>query len=570
MDTPISRPRNPDRAGPRPLPSATPRMRSLTERLPDAPFGHPPRLPWALLAHFPGWQEHATPWRPPADLMELHCPVLVASLWQRLLTLVHDPAVVVSHGRRRAVQVMGCARFERRSNGQWRVWLWRPSTALEPERMAWHVCPPEEVVLHGLPAGWTWLDLVRRAANAEIARNLRSCRVDLWPQEVEAYTQGLFAHFRRRLARRVDLRAMRRRVAQALRLDAEALAMARRVLRAGAYPQPRLADYNRLIAKRAAFRTLQREVPSALPLYAAWCDRPDFPRIAEPAAALVRYLRDRGLAPRTWRLVAGAGPRLLLPVRSFYRGDAGDALIDYLRILERLDLRAEPPAWFMWCLLSQVANPGYRFQSHLAFLENDLGRCALAVRHLMRLPALPVDRDEVPAVIDWLLHACPEIDPRQQRAGWGWMLRQARRAQERARRAVEAASSAWPVPIREFETEGLVCRPLGDGLALWEEGEAMRHCIVRHEAQCREGEALVVSIQEPGAAFPRRVATALLERPGGAGGWNLEAVRGFANADPSPRAMRAVEAMMAHLRGPQAAPAAWNDTLLSDWPAAWR
>lgn len=524
------------------------RLESPVERLPESPFGQPPALPWSVQASLPGWEDEAPGWRPEEDLMHLHEPVLVASLWQRLLAVLREPAVVATSGRRCAVQVLGCARFERGSDGRWQVWLWRAADRDQPEQLAWDICPADEVVLHPIPAGWTWLGLIRRAAVAEIVRHGRSAHLDVSLEEVERYAQALFGHFQRRLARQCDLRTMRRRVAVAMRLNPEALAIARRFVRASEYPQARLADYNLVMARRDEFRTLQREAPSVIPLYAAVCTHPDFPPIDEPVGALSHFLHQRGLAPRTWRLVAKASGRLLLPVRSFYRGNAGEAMLDYLRVLEDLDLHAEPPVWFTWCVLSRVANPGYRFESHHADLERHLGRFAVAARHLMRLEVMPADRDEVPAVLEWLASASPQMDERQRHAGWAWMVRQARDWQERERRAAEARKNPWAVPVEVFEHDGLMCKVLGDSFALWEEGQAMRHCIVDFGPKCSEGEALAVSIRE--AAGPgRRVATALLKRVSGR--WEVKGVRGFANAEPTARARQAAGALVLHLRAVQ-------------------
>lgn len=476
-------------------------------------------------------------WCPALDLLSVHDADFATGMWQGLLAAVDDPVRVSYDEGQRIVQVLGVARFRRAAAGPISVEL-RLDRGGE---MAWVGVAARDIVVHGIPAGWYWLDIVRCAAAHEIEADSISRTGGCDPAAIDCYCEALFAHLRRRLARQADLRLMRRRVAQALQLDADALRLARRLIQIPTdWGLARMSYYNAALRHLQSLRVLERELPAAVPLYAAVADRDDFPRQAQPACALRAFLLAQGLEPRSWRLLARAGQRLWLPIRQFYRGDAGEAMLDYLRLLQRLDIGCEPPAWLAWCLLAQAANPENRHPAQLQAIEPYLASIGHAARAYLSLPQRDASRVELALIANWISAARPEFDKMQRRAGWSWLVRSAARWEQS--RVDAAPSRRWPVPLHRHVAGATVCELLDSALALQLEAQAMHHCIADFAGECERGDAVVASIRE--ASRPDgRVATALLRRSEDR--WRVEQVRGVANVDPDRRAVHAAQELAA-------------------------
>ncbi|MCI1192597.1 PcfJ domain-containing protein [Calidifontimicrobium sp. SYSU G02091] len=518
-------------------------MQPLLEDRPEPLFGRSPAVPWSLQAEFASWRDAAPSWLPPAGLRRLHVPVLVASLWRRLIDAVREPALRLGDG---SVVVLGIAVFERDAEAGLHASLWRQKDG----RLQWDPCPDDEVVVQAVPAGWVWLDLIRRAAMVELAHHLQAIGTPATTGELEQYGRALFAHLRRRLARHADLRVMRQRVARELDLDPAALRIARRLM--NLLPDrglPRLSYYNTVVRHREAFLALERELPQAIPLYGALVDRDDFPRRGWPAQALHRYLVEHDLGPAVWRLIVASGTRLFLPVRDFYRGDAGSAMLDYLRILSDLRLQVEPHPHFAWCLLSRVANPAYRFERHCEHLARHRHLFGHAARHFMRQPE--VAKADLPDVLEWLATERPQLDKLQRRAGWPWLVARTCEWLALRRNEIDAEALTWDTPFDEAIVGDFVCRSLKSVRDLWDEARAMHHCADGYAARCAAGDVLVVSVRA-GSDPGRRVATALFVRRSGR--WETDQVRSAANRCPPRDAEAAVVRLGGLLNAPDESP----------------
>ena len=482
-------------------------------------------------------------WRPPRHLARLHLPGFAEGLWLRLLAAVRDPVQVfepVQPGCPRRVAILGSAVLRIRECGRVEPLL----LGRDSEGVVRFLRTHERLVgLHPMPYGWGWLDLMRDAAAVELAFIVEQTNLQAQAHEVQQYAKALFAWFRRRLARHADLRWMRRRVAAALALDADAMRLACRLLDAPVCGSiPRLSHYNSALRHKPALLRLEREMPQALPLYTALHDDADFPRSPSPVRALRTVLRRKGIRPATWRLLVSASPRLLLPVRHFYQGDGGDALVDYLHILQDMGLKREPPAWLMWAVLSQAANPGSRLEMLHHSLADSLPAFGHVVRSLEALPEGSVPRADVLRVLDWVGRERPVLDKPRLRAGWPW-LRKAGQAWA-LEQAMALDDTPWPTPVDSLAGFDHWGTPLTSRLALWHEATAMHHCVDNYADACAAGDAMVLSVthlKRPG----ERVATALLKRNGRA--WALVQLRGFANRDPEPEVERAVQRMVHHL-----------------------
>nr|MCU0769723.1 PcfJ domain-containing protein [Burkholderiaceae bacterium] len=510
--------------------------------LPEPAFGLRALLPWHLLSSAAG---DVPGWVPPARLAHLHVPELVASLWHRLIAAVREPAQVFDLNGQRVVMVAGIAAVRRQPDGALRVDVWRECDG----RLQWVTSAPQTVVLQAMPAGWVWLDLIRDAAECELRRHLCQWGVAFEDTDLRIYARELFAHMRRRLVSHADLRQMRRRVAAALALDADAVRIARRVIDVAPGSGPgRVSAYNLVVRHLEAFRLLEREMPQAIPLYAAFVERPDFPSRGQPAQALREFLRSHEVGRCTWRLVVTAGPRLALPLRDFYAGDTAAAMLDYLRILQALRLRREPPPWLIWSILSRVAHPASRFQDHLRSLQRVAPLFGHAARACVAVRPEPVD--DLPQVLEWLGTERPQLDKLQRRAGWPWLVARAREWMALRRREIEAQAQSWSTPFARMPIGAYDMVALQSVRDLWDEARAMHHCVDGFVDRCAAGDTLVVSVRSADEGG-RRVATALYERQGQR--WKLAQVRGVANRCPP----REVETAAMFLAGMLNAPGQW-------------
>jgi hypothetical protein len=280
-------------------------------------------------------------------------------------------------------------------------------------------------------------------------------------------------------------------------------------------------------------------MPQLVPLYEAFVGRDDFPAAREPAQAVRRFLASHGLGRRVWRLVCRSSPRLLLPVRDFYRGSVDQAVLDYLRILAALGVDHEPPAGLMWDILSRYGNPDARYWSYLCEVDRRRDWISHVARSFTALSAKrqPLERDRLDGVLQWCETCRPAIDKPRRRAGWEWLTRRAQDWLDMKQAEIGAAARRWKPPFDAMSIGRFEMRPVSSVAELWEEARSMHHCADAFVDACARGDTIIVSVRDRGTA--RRVATARLEHEEGT--WRCRQVRGFANRDPDPRVGPAVD-----------------------------
>lgn len=242
----------------------------------------------------------------------------------------------------------------------------------------------------------------------------------------------------------------------------------------------------------------------------------------EPLAALRGELLANGLEKAAWKWLPrwefdafrnldgwlAPIPVALLANLLFHMGvhtPPSPHLVKYVRsaALYRCDSRPldfeRHPRWFMRALLQGVAATVTRDQHEE--LEAELPRC-----------------------IDWLLDAEPQPDANQQRAGWPWVVAQAREflaSRERGRRP-------WAVPVPEATFGNWWVVPIANAAELAEEARAMRNCLEEYREDCEAGSAIVFSIRD--ALTAERAACFCVGREEPGGDWKLEQVAGPGNA----------------------------------------
>lgn len=519
-------------------------------------FGLIPVVPWDLQEQFSSWQADAPCWLPPQSLQQLHFPVLVASLWQRLLAVVRDPVRRLQGNDEPVLEVLASARIRRHADGMLSASV--READVDGAHLGWVNVPDDSVVLAGMPARFVWLALIRAASAVEIARQARHMGVPCDKEDLAKYTRGLFEHFRHQLVRHADLRAMRRKIADALRLDAEALRLARRRIKLPpAHSAVMIADYNLALAHMGELQALEREVPAVMPLYFELTKRNDFRPLPQPGQSVRAYLAEHDLGAGVWRLICRSDGRLLLGVRDLYQGNAGDAMLDYLRVLARLGFNRRPDVGLMWAMLSRYGHSAARLKSYLG----ELARVQQAFAHVAKVfTQLPPeqqasDRHELEAMLEWLdLRANRPLDKPQRRAGWPWLVANTQEWRALREAEISACATGWEVPFESMTVGSLELRLIASVADLWTEARTMHHCADTFAKACAGGRTIVASVRDRNTQ--RRMATARVVRT--PTGWRCAQVRGFANRDPHPAVMPGVRALLEKLEdgvGDSASPA---------------
>jgi hypothetical protein len=466
-------------------------------------------------------------------------------LWYRLLGAIRDPAQSATVNGLVATQILGSFVVCVRDDGQFDVALW---TRDRSGRITLSNVAPACVVVQGMPWRRLWLRNLEPLAGLQVQRWHEYHGGAPFLEMCDQYAAWAFGIFSKRLSSHCDLRLMRRRVADALGLDAWTLKMAARIPR----PHTRenitsISDYNLIVRHRADFKLLDAEAPSLIPLFAACCEVNGFPSGRQPVARLKAHLRANGVSERGWRLVAQSNGRLLLPLRRFYRGPVPHTAVEHLRLLDALELRRQPPCWFVNQLLATWGDPGNRSESYV----NDIERAKSLWCHVARV--LPTDataqhqtRDEFDLIRRWIDRSGHgrQLEKGQRRMGWVWLLRSARAWGEARLRTADLARDTWPVPLATAAVGQWRFVALGNALALWHEARAMHHCADTFGSSCRTGTSVIVSVQRNG----RRVATAQISPVDGA--WQLQQVKGPANRSVDEHVVAAVRVYIQQLPAP--------------------
>lgn len=328
------------------------------------------------------------------------------------------------------------------------------------------------------------------------------------------------------------LRELRRCVRQAVGIDREVLRLAVR----GRSP------WDRGIVRDAAFRLayehknvllkIERETPGPLPLVFYAAEAGVINGIGDGAVGAVkRALRIEGIPDRVWRILAKSKSN---PFRAKISGrhfeEHWDAAVDYCKWLEVSTLDRAIPAEMLRAIQSRE-EPGHRTPPLWLMAHGEWPVIRTGLNEYWR--RAPEDRERFIAeeflqVMDWAWTEHPKFDANQMRAGWRWMLKQARLWAEYVEVMKRCSDLKWDNPVPRLEHAGLVAVALDTPLALWEEAQALRHCAAIYDEKCAEGTWLVYSIRNREG---KRLASASFKRLAGTPNWQLDAVREFANAD---------------------------------------
>ena len=194
-----------------------------------------------------------------------------------------------------------------------------------------------------------------------------------------------------------------------------------------------------------------------------------------PEAAALRHMRDLRHLLRTWGLSAAGwrwlvtNPALPPDVIEMLEGENERPAILLANALGAMGRYVAPPALFCGLVLDVL-------DMAQVFGDPPQDITWLIAAAWARFQALPeADRRDfingsAYAVCLWVIQDGWEPDANQRRAGWS--------AIERACGKCSFCSDhAWPTPVKQVRHGGLVAVAIPDGKGLFDEGDAMSHCI---------------------------------------------------------------------------------------------
>ena len=426
-------------------------------------------------------------------------------------------------------------------------------------------------VLHPLP-DWQWIGAVLQVHAGQMwdlrcdleARNL--ARV-ISPFQAIVLMQHawrwLVATITRMAQRTIDLRALRGRLRAALALDAELVALARRMRpRDGSGVEVAGAWLGRVAAWREAAREMDRLAPGLLPLLGALLAEPDQGDLSpsrQPLAVIRCRLREAGAARVDWRflLTDPARPVWRMVRAGRIRGldDIAGFLVDWARLHRGLpgDLRLPSALWEALCATwiepeDDRVRPPVRWPFGPDVTVEAIRRWRDAAQS-GRGEAYVVG--EFGLLVRWAADYAEEGRPRL--CSYRNAVAAARRHDRRLRAAVAAASSRpwdFPRPPEVFGRWTFV--PLATPLDLVEEAIALHHCADQRVSDCEAGHARLYGIRrrEDGA----RLATLEVRWLPNRGGPQLVELRGPLNR-PVPERLQALARRFVQFLGPWPRPA---------------
>lgn len=446
---------------------------------------------------------------PPRPLRSVHDPVLFASAWRRVERWVKAPTEVFVDGDGfRHVNVLGAGIYTIAPDGRVSAQVWEPAPAggvlLDP-------CDAGQVALDPLPYRWLWFARWERCFVVEAAESVRRRGLAEDRSLVSQWARWVFSVLRRRLHRSHDLRAMRRAVVQAVRLDPLAIEVARRYQQVTGARFVTDAAYNRVVDDLESHRKIQADGPELAVLFEVLKSQRGFPAEGEPLERLRSFLLARGVTPRGWRMIVRSRGSRLLPPAGCRRWAAAGAVLDVLRLLDAMQWREAPPRSLLRELLALRVAP----RDGTPCFVDTLRHLFPALRHIVHLyeaadsSARAAMSRELVGVIDWL-----DLDERGReravrgRPSWKTLVVRAR-AWEEERLAAHRAPEIWPPPPEGFEVEGHVLVWVQSARELLDEGRAMRHCVFDYVDECVSDQCAVASVRNRAGI---RVATLMVRR----------------------------------------------------------
>lgn len=373
-------------------------------------------------------------------------------------------------------------------------------------------------------ASWDWLDAFVNRSAAAIAQVALVAPDDIetLAARVTQLHQWLRTTLRTHVRRSRCLPALRRTIRAAMPYPRAALTLACRI-RPDPHRPLTAADVD------AAERRLHQLDPAIHPnrglLHLAMLVAGTAAFAPDPQE-LKLDLRALGLSKNAWRLLCRHGVRAYASLigTPWFRKRQVRGIVETANLIVACQRDGLPPRE----LLRHLAEVGNQNPTRSVHVAPALLRAAWDAARALRGPRARAAFAEgafARAVVWWWAAGVDAVVPRG--APWRWFDAAAIAWETRARIAHDDPTS-WSCPIATHVAGAIRVKPLGTVLELWDEAQAMRHCVAKegYLVDCLHGVAQVVSLSD--ARTGKRLATAAYRRdPGPA--WQLTELRGFAN-----------------------------------------
>ena len=396
-------------------------------------------------------------------------------LWRQLENDMRHPVQVEwrSYGWR--IEVMGA----------YRVWLHERrlefSVASRHDVNGFTDDPRADVSLRTpLPTGhwlrcWLW-------------RRLKHCDFD--PAQSAPDIERLALELQARMPTET-LARMRAQIRDAMALDPELLALARRSQGAR---HLRLSHYCLVWQNLDAMRQREHESAALLPLFDLLRSggRHAVDLFGHDYGVMRSHLEAEGLSPAGWRLLCRHGTALWSPLRRSHEFDNNPSkmLVTWANLLAAMHTPTLPPtrlalAWAMTHSMGDGERVNTSAEArllHAAWREYKRTLTRVHSRHLIREQVVPV--------LQWWQTQGASLPLIPARAGWRWFARQAAQADWQAMAAALDACDPGG-PDFNLEVGGIRFTRLCSLASLFKAGLAFRNCLVhvstKHEGVVKEG-----------------------------------------------------------------------------------
>ena len=429
---------------------------------------------------------------PPPRLAAVHNPALVNDWHRRLTQAVAQPTQTEKRKGRRRVQVLGNAIFDFDGKGEVHAYRWSFNELGLPALVQ---MPDHTVVAQGVPYQSLWM-------NGYAAGALRTLQA-MHPgqtDECRAYAAWASAELASRCWTNEIQHRARPLITQALALDPQILNIANQIqLTARALVPIRLQEYNHVLSDRTRYLSVAQEAPQLLALYALLAT--ELEPVGEVTQQMKTLLEKHGISPAMWRLLTRDGSQWMndyLPYFDFERQSAAFTAIEILQMVQAFGTAHLVPDYLMHALIQLGGNPNFPSARFVSRLNDQFPLCA-RLGHLATTSdasALAILQEHANAIFQWgsdYLSAVPKQTLR--RASLAWLIRTVQ-AQTLLDKKQREGGQRWAVPTWIYLACSQVSAVILDSpLAVWQEGQTMRHCADNYVNRCASGELLMVSLR---------------------------------------------------------------------------
>ena len=208
-------------------------------------------------------------------------------------------------------------------------------------------------------------------------------------------------------------------------------------------------------------------------------------------------------------------------------------MLDWLRVMDVLELQTLPPDWLIRDLLSIYANPFDRKETVVMGYakRGQQNRFAHAIRLILSMPDQGLSRRvEVNRVLAWISDTEDvALDAARRHGGWRWLVQRALDFDRAQQAACEDANDEWEVPIGPLSIGQVSVTPIASAAALRRESTEMSHCafVLLDELRASTTQ-LLCAMQVSGRSRIDRVTVMMRQDKAG---WYVGPIAGFANRE---------------------------------------